>query len=227
MKLLLSVPIALFLLGGGVCIQASVIPYSDPSGQGTQGFGGNLALTFDVLSPITITALGVYNSSGSGTIAGRIQVVIYNTVSNAAVTPVVTFSGAYTPQALGFDVFQLITPVVLGPGSYEVDAVGFSVADDNGNLNTGSTTGPALNNDAGQLTFTGAAYDGSPTLDEPKTCPGCQALPAQMRQFDAGTFEINGTQAPEPSTLGLLVCGFAGMTAILRRMGASKRSQRI
>jgi hypothetical protein len=163
---------------------AGVIPYSDPAGQGTQDFGGNLALTFNVLSPITVVDIGVFNAAGNGNISGSISVAIYNTGTDTMVTPVVTFSGAYTP--VGFDVFQAIAPVVLGAGSYEIDAVGFSAADLNGNLNTGSSTGPILNNDGGALSFTGAAYDGSVTLDGPATCPTCQAPPAPVFAIRCG-----------------------------------------
>lgn len=193
---------------------AGVIPYSDPAGQGTQDYGGNLALTFSVLSPITVVDLGIFNASGSGVVTGSVQVAIYNTGTDTMVTPVVTFSGAYTPA--GFDVFQAITPVVLAAGSYEIDTVGFSGADLNGNLNTGSSTGPILNNDGGAIAFTGAAYDGSATLDDPATCTGCQAPPAQYAQFDAGTFEI-ASSAPEPSFFGVLAVGLAGLLFANRR----------
>src|ERR1700678_4030672 len=82
-----------FVLGGGMMAHAGVIPYSDPAGQGTQDFGGNLALTFNVLSPITVVDLGVFNAAGNGIITGSISVAIYNTSTDTIVTPVVTFSG--------------------------------------------------------------------------------------------------------------------------------------
>src|SRR5580698_227662 len=156
----LSAFFSLLALAGAVSARADNIAYSDPASRGVQGYGGNLALNFNVLSPTTVTELGVFNASGSGTITGTIQVVIYNTGTNTAVTPPVTFSGNYTPGGLGFDVFQAITPVVLGVGSYEVDAVGFSVSDLNGNINLGSS-GTILNNFDGSLAFNGASYDGS------------------------------------------------------------------
>jgi PEP-CTERM motif-containing protein len=202
-------------LAGAFSVQASTIAYNDPSGQGAQAFGGNLALNFDVFSPITVTALGVFNASGTGKIHGPIQVVIYDLVANTQVTDVVTFQGTYTPLASGFDVFQPISPVMLLPGSYQVDAVGFGESDLNGNLNTGSSTGPLLNDGGGLLNFTGASWDSSPTLDEPTTCAGCQPLPTQNSQFDAGTFEF--AQVPEPATLLPFGCGLAGIAALRRR----------
>jgi len=218
---------AVFAMSGGMVVCAATIPYSDPAAQGTQSFGGNLGLTFDVLSPISVIGLGVFNASGNGLITGSIDVAIFNTTLNVMVTPEVTFSGAFTDGALGFDVFQAIAPVVLGVGSYEVDAVGFSPTDLNGNLNTGSSTGPILNNDGGQLTFTGAAYDTSTVLDDPNSCsPGCQPLAGRISQFDAGTFELGANPAPEPSTFGLFCCCFVFVITLLcRERMRSNKSQ--
>ena len=216
----LSAFFGLLALAGAVSVRADNIAYTDPAGQGKQAYGGNLALNFNVLSPITVNELGVFNASGSGTITGTIQVVIYNTGTNTAVTPVVKFSGNYSPAGLGFDVFQAITPVVLGVGSYEVDAVGFSASDLNGNINLGSS-GPILNNFAGSLAFTGASYDGSPFLDDPLTCGGCALLPGQRsHQFDAGTFG----QVPEPSSLLLFGTGVLalGMMAFRRKFALAR-----
>jgi hypothetical protein len=109
MKRSLLVFIALSI-GSVLCGYASTIAYTDPGGQGSQAFAGNVALNFDVLSPITVSALGVFNASGSGTITGTIQVAIFDTSTSTAVTPIVTFHGNYTPAGLGFDVFQPVTP---------------------------------------------------------------------------------------------------------------------
>jgi hypothetical protein len=208
--------------GMALTANADVMPYTDPAGQGTQAWGGNLALDFDVNSPITVTALGVFNASGSP-ITGPIQVAIFDTATNTEVTPVETFQGSYAPAGLGFDVFQAIAPVVLEPGSYEVDALGFGPADLNGNLNTGSSSGPILNG-GGVLTFTGASWDYNTSfLDDPLTCPTCQPLPVQSSQFDAGTFEFQPgvpSTVPEPSAFLLLLTGLL-MTAFWRRFRPS------
>jgi len=207
----------LFLLIGAACLHASSnIAYTDPANQGTQAWGGNLALDFNVISPITVTDLGVFNASGNGTIAGTIQVVIYNLGTNTQVTPIVTFHGNYAPAGLGFDVFQSIAPVVLQPGTYQVDAVGFSGVDLNGNLNTGSSSGPLLNG-GGKLVFNGAAWDYSTVLDEPLTCDTCQPLPAQDSQFDVGTLMFGATPVPEPGAFAFYGYGVIAMITVLLR----------
>ena len=219
-----SMLLVLFFFAGGMSAYADIVPYTDPSGQGTQNFGGNLALTFTVNSPITVDALGVFNASGTGFITGSISVAIYDTDTSTVVTPVETFSGQYTVGALGFDVFQSISPVVLGPGNYEVDAVGFSDSDNNGNLNTGSS-GPLLDDIGGSITFTGAAYSSSPTLNYPSglgTCSGCASSPAVLSQFDAGTFSVEQPLAatPEPGfyeVFGGLGAGMIGLLFATRR----------
>ena len=193
-------------------VRADIQAYTDPGSQGTQSWYGNLGLNFTLNSSISVTALGVFNALGDGDITGPIQVVIYNTTTSTQVTPVVTFTGHYAP--VGFDVFQAITAVLLGPGNYQVDAVGFGSPDQNGNLNTGSSSGPTLDSGGGRITFTGASWDISTSLDQPTTCVGCQATPQQYSQFDAGTFLF--TAVPEPGviiqpTLFLTVLSLVGV----------------
>jgi len=206
MRKLPLIVVIIALVGGLQAAGGQSIVYNDPAGQGTQTFGGNLALDFTVNTPVTVDALGVFNASGNGVITGTIDVAIYDISTSTWVTPTAIFHGTYTPQGLGYDVFQPIASVTLAPGNYEVDAYGFSGADPNGNLNTGSPFGPFLNSVGGALTFTGAAWDfDNSSLDAPTNCSTCQNAPTpQDRQFDAGTFEVS--EGGEP-WLYLLLAG--------------------
>ncbi len=210
----------LALLSLGAMVANAEIAYTDPANQGTQAFGGNLALTFTVNSAITVTQLGVFNATGNGIIGQPIQVAIFNLGTSSLATPVVTFLGTYTPGGLGYDLFQSIAPVTLAPGTYEVDAVGFGGNNLNGNLNLGST-GPLLNTAGGKVTYTGAAWDYSTSLDAPTSCTICQGAPVpQNVQFDAGTFAFSASaSAPEPGVYGTLALGLLGLlwVAIIRR----------
>ena len=219
MKRVLAVCFLVTLMSAAY-VNASTIAYADQPPSAGFGFTGNLALNFNVLSPITVTELGVFNAAGDGVITGSISVVIYDTTSLAQVTPVVNFQGTYTPAGLGFDVFQAIAPVTLGVGSYQVVAVGFSATDFFGNLNYGST-GPLLNNGGGVLAFNGASWDYNVTLDSPAPgCVACFGMPVQSYQFDAGTFQFTtagSSPVPEPGTLGLLGTSVIAAATMLRR----------
>lgn len=211
------------VFAGILPIYGSTIAYINPASAGAQNWAGNLALDFTVNSPITVTALGVFNALGDGTITGLIQVAIFNTDTNTQVTPTVSFHGNYTPAGSGFDVFQSIAPIVLGPGHYLVDAVGFGPTDQNGNYIL-TAIGPALDTGGGLLSFTGAEYDSNTSLDAPSSCAGCQSSPSpQNQQFDAGTFQFDAVGGvPEPGSISLTVFGLGCVVAAWRR----KQSQR-
>ena len=192
---------------------ADTLAYSDPSGQGTQNWPGNLALTFQVNTAIMVDQLGVFNANGTSDLnAGSIIVGIYN--SSGTLLTSTTFSAGTAYAVSNSDLLKSISSILLAPGTYEVDALGFS-NNLNGNLNAGSSTGPTLNNGSGALTFLGAAYDSSATLDDPTTCVGCQSGSAGQRQFDAGTFGFVVT--PEPSGFVLLGTGLLSLGAMARR----------
>jgi len=175
----------------------------------------NLALTFDVNTPVSVTALGVFNASGSGTITGPVEVAIFqDSGAGTQVTPTVTFAGNYTPVGSGYDVVQTITAVILQPGAYLVDEWGLNTAADPAGDQYYGSIGPTLNDGGGLLTFTGALADYTGAFDNPflngDACSGCATAPAVYSEFDAGTFEFSATIVPEPSSF-LLTVAFLGI----------------
>jgi hypothetical protein len=214
---------ALLVLTATIAAHASTIAYLDPATPGSQQWAGNLALLFHVNLPITITSLGVFNASGTGIVVGTVLVNIWNTGTNTPVTPTASFHGNFTPAGAGFDVFQAITPITLTVGNYEVDTVGWSANDPNGNRQLGSS-GPILNDGGGLITFTGAAFDFSPTLDGPTSCQGCLAPQAQFNNFDAGTFVFQASAAPEP---GAFVAAGLGLIALSIRARRARLGRRV
>jgi hypothetical protein len=197
------------------------IVYTDPAQTklSPDAPGDDMGLNFTVNDWITVDALGAFNSSGSGTITGYIQVGIYDLTTGEWATPAVTFHGTYPVEGEGYDVFQSIAPVSLAPGNYQIDAVGFddptySPEDMSGNQYYGST-GPIPNGLGGAISFTGASYGFIGVLAPRSSCGGCSPLPAQVSQFDAGTFEAHVPEGGATSLYLLLagVCCFGAIFA--------------
>jgi hypothetical protein len=185
-------------------------------GQELQTWTGNLGLDFNVINPITVTALGVFNQSGTGFVGGTgsIEVAIFSLTSDLAVTPTETFVGGtkYSLTPGKFDIYQTLpTPVTLGPGDYSVVAVGFSQYNPNGNGGFLSPNAPVSteNTLGGNISFAGSArYDYSSTLDLPGIIDG-----GPTNRYAAGTFAT-----PEPGFYGeLAVLGISGLLLVFRR----------
>jgi hypothetical protein len=186
---------------------------------GNQTFGGSLGLDFDVFTPITVTALGVFDSNGDG-IVGAQQVAIYDRNSQTIVIPYMVFTGSGDTLINGNRMRNLDVPVVLAVGNYSVVADGFSAGDPNGNSSCVGNPAPSClpdnpftlsteNSNGGAIQFVGGArYDASAGV-YPLTIDA-----GPENRYLAGTFAFD---VPEPSTLALLAAGLLGVYSMRRR----------
>jgi hypothetical protein len=216
------------LLGGMAQARADSMAFSTGTGTGNQSWTGNLGLDFNVTSPITVTALGAYDSGKDG-FAGPITVGLYSRVpggdpnqdTSGNLLTSLTLNGTQGTLVGNYRFMSLGSPLVLQPGFYSIVAVGFSTADKNGN-ETLAGFSQTSNDIPGLLSIVGSGrYDTSSILDYPSTTSFNQGFPqASGHVFGAGNFEFQS--APEPASLTLLGLGALGLAgyAVRRRRKA-------
>ena len=194
-------------------LHAGFVAYSDPAYLGNQAWGGELAQGFNVLSPIRVTALGVFDSGNAGFI-GTVSEAIFSVNLDATFTQIsntVAFSGTDLSTAgtlSGGDRFlNLATPLVLGPGTYEIatnwpsDYNGNSICNPGGcgysvcnivgcvfSVPGGIFTAPTLNTGAAAISFIGSGLHSA----------GLVGIPLNSTQnFNAGSFQFDDVVLPE------------------------------
>ena len=106
---------------------------------GSQAYGGSLGLDFDVLEPITVTQLGVFDSGSDG-LAVTITSQLWSRNGNSgSLLTGLAFTPADPGELIDGDRYKdLVTPLVLQPGTYTVVGYGYGASELNGN-----TGGPA------------------------------------------------------------------------------------
>ena len=191
---------------------ASFIALDSTRSVGNQSYTGALGMDFEVLAPITITALGAFDSGGDG-FDDDILVGIFNTTTSLQVGTSASLTTANTVPGGNNNRFYDIPDFVLGVGWYSIVAVGFDTRDMNGNVGIGGM-GPTEYTGGGLLQFGwGGRYMFDPTdtsLALPDTRDG-----GPPNRYDAGTFQF--TAVPEPPSLALVGVVLAALGVLRRR----------
>lgn len=210
-------------------VWGATIAYDVPSGViGNQSIFVPLTLgmDFDVLTPISVTALGVFDSNQDGLLSPLVA-GIYDRQTQALVTPPVEFvagTGAASGILDGGSRFLPIPPVVLPAGFQGTIAVyGYGgTGEQNANSGgdpTGTAQFPWVTNDGGGLiSFVGSSRNnnGQTMLVYPENLDS-----GPVNRYAAGTFTF--AAIPEPSTLVLILAG-ASLFAVRARRNTLRQN---
>ena len=163
--------------------------------------------TFTVLNPITVGALGVFDSSsafgqpaGNNGLIDSHNVGIWNS-GGTLLTSGTVAAGTIDPLINQFRYIS-IAPLLLAPGTYTIGATwGTTASDDYIANTTGFQTIAAIQ-------FLSAEYVQAASLTMPTT---------NASFFSNGMFGPNFVVVPEPSTMLLLGAGFLGLAVYSKR----------
>ena len=173
-------------------LQAQFTAYQIPGGTvGNQNFAGPVGVDFDVLSPIYITGLGVFDSVSDG-LDGTEAAYIWQLTSPTTGTLLTSLTFAAGDGVLvgGYVVKSLDAPLRLNPGSYVLSGDGYASIYNSHGLpaNFLGPEGAGATDDAdGLIAFVGAGRNQSPPTagSFPDTIDGGPAYRAS-----AGTFQF-------------------------------------
>ncbi len=203
-KKLFALAAIFMLIAWAAAAQADIVAYDVPAPSiGNQPWTGSLGMDFNVNSPVTITALGVYDSGQDG-ISGTLSAVIYNRDTGQPVTKTLSFTTS-NPGTLndGSRFLTLTFPVTLVPGNYSVVSWGYSASDLNGNLGFPGLAPSTTNNGGGLISFVSARFSAAgtggvyPTGANGYSSNSLDGPP--VNRYYAGTFEF--AAGPPVSTI--------------------------
>lgn len=183
-----------------------------PVQQGNQNFGGSLGMDFNVLAPITITALGAFDSDADG-LKRPINVYLYDRDTQNALVQLTlltsnsTLIGGARFQAVPLNLLLALTLPVGFHGSIVADGYGDTEPNGNGGPTFNIST---LDNGGGLIAFVGASRYGSAGQFPVNVDVGPE------NRYGAGTFQFVPAQSAEvpeaemlwPIALALLLLYF-------------------
>ena len=165
-----------------------IVAYEVPSGvDGNQDYGGTLGMSFDVLQPIIIRELGVFDDDSNG-LTSNLNAQVWNRATQTSLG-LLNFTPGSPGTLVGGNRFKtLATPLVL-PAGFQglVSAGGFNSSDENGNQGFGSL-GATTNSGGGLISFVnGNRYqnNGADPLSFPDGADG-----GPINRYLAGTFSF-------------------------------------
>lgn len=154
----------------------------------------NLGSVFSIGSAITVTQLGVYDSTY---LTKPETVTLYNSGGSALATT--TFNNLGGPAQY---LFNSITPLTLAPGTYTVSA-----------FTDGNAWAYGVSNAASGIDFLNDDYLYASSAQFPDNC--CGSGP----DYFGANFQFTSA-VPEPITFSIFGAGLAGLTAMRRRKKA-------
>ena len=182
---------AVTIIVAGTSGAVPYVAWQVPAGTaGTQNFGGSLGMDFEVISPVLITRLGVFDSGSNG-MNSTITAQLWRTQPTTAVLAALSFTTA-SPGTLaaasGSRFKDLTTPLLLHPGIYTMVAYGYSASELNGNSNGGNPLW-TTNDGNGLIRFTGTGSYGT-AGQYPANADG-----GPVNRYAAGTMEFTSADS--------------------------------
>ena len=157
--------------------------------EGNQNYGGLLGMDFEVIVPIEVTDLGVFDSGSDG-LHATLRAALWTRVGDRGGTKLA--EEIFTPnepgQLAGGSRFKALhSPLQLGPGTYTIVASGYNGEEPNGNLGVGLVEEPWENRSGdGAIAFVGGSRYGTSGLFPDRIDGGPE------NRYAAGTFIFKG-----------------------------------